>query len=73
VSKRANLAMMCRDQRNQAFEKGKAGVSEWEHCRVLNKCAVLLGVIALILDEDDGLPNTTLYRREGRKFIKVEK
>jgi hypothetical protein len=71
MSKRTNLAQVCRDQRDQAFKAAVSTGVTWEPARILSKCAVLLGVLAIILDEDDGLQNTTLYRREGRKFIKV--
>jgi hypothetical protein len=71
VSKRARIATLCRDQQDQAFKAAASTGVTWEPARVLNKCAVLLGVLAVILDEDDNLQNTTLYKREGRAFIKV--
>lgn len=73
MSKRTELAKLCREQRDQAHKIATGGNVQWEAARVLTKCAVLLGCLAIVFDEDDGLQNTTLYRRDRNRFVKVEK
>jgi hypothetical protein len=75
MSKRTQIAKLCREQRDQAFEKAKGGATDWEKCRVLTKCAVLFGVLAVILDEDESRtapPGEQLYRRDRNRFVKVD-
>jgi hypothetical protein len=83
-SRQRALANLCRQQRDQNFSLSAETYPDREFSkRVLTKSAMLLGVIAVLLDPEPALPSqpdialtqapaVVYYRRVGRAFVKVK-
>lgn len=73
MSKSHFLAVEMRAARDEAFARAYLPTMGVESGRVFMRCAVLLSVVANLIDDPPAKANNgMLYRREGRAFVKVK-